>query len=347
MRSLPLVAFVALVACVAELPRTSLGFLCAEDRDCSAGDLVCVEHVCATRDGGVWRRAASHPFASDAPWNTAIGSGAIYQSATDTQTAQLLTGNPAINSANWSMAIFQATTDDPEGQVIDTSTGQVHHLLIPPTTINGRADGGIDRMVGIIQPDGHSGWEIYGMNRMSDGGWSSDRAVLTDLRDDGMSEGLRGSGVSFYVGLIRAEEVARLSIRHALAVALPLEMLQHGPVWPAWREDRSGESSYAGTIPVGSLLAIPADVDFTALELSPEGLALANALRDYGAYVLGSSANVSLYCEFDCDREQTKELARAWQSKLFPLVRVVTNSTARNVAGGGVRRQPPLEPLAP
>jgi hypothetical protein len=226
--------------------------------------------------------------------------------------------------------------------VTDLKYNKVYSLRIPR---DATTTGGTDKPIGVIQPDGHSAWEFYKMTNVSTDVWTSTRVVQTDLRGDGMADGARASGISFYIGLIRQKELAQLSIKHALAIGIPDSMLLSGQVWPARTQDSSAATTYTGPIPMGSMVAIPPSVDVDALNLTPEGKALAHALQDYGAYVLVRASTVALFCELSCDPTQAKNLHNDWRTTLFPLMRVVTNSTATNIAGGGTRRQLALAPV--
>jgi hypothetical protein len=96
-------------------------------------------------------------------------------------------------------------------------------------------------------------------------------------------------------GVLRAWEVQGGEIHHALTFLLPPGRLKHGPVWPSSREDFWGFRDYAGHVPIGTRIAIPASVRLAALGLSPPGLRLARALQAYGAYCddsVGSDAIV-------------------------------------------------------
>ena len=156
-----------------------------------------------------------------------------------------------------------------------------------------------------------------------------------------MKDGSRASGVSFFAGLIRTQELKKLSINHTLALGISDAQLKSGPVWPARTQDSNGTTAYSGTIPMGTLFAIPSTVDISKLALSPEGKALAKALQNYGAHVLIRSGTQALYCEHTCDPTQAANLVKDWRT-LSPLLRAVTNNTATNVAGGGTRLAPAL-----
>jgi hypothetical protein len=158
-----------------------------------------------------------------------------------------------------------------------------------------------------------------------------------------MSAGARASGISQLHGLIRAHELKNLSIPHSVAIGIDGSQLKsvnnRTGVWPARAEDGDSATSYKGTIPMGTMFALPPTVDIKSLGLSPEGEALARALQDYGGHVLIRSGSVSLYAEQAADAAAVQRMKGDW-AKLSGMLRVIDNNTADNIAGGGERRQP-------
>ena len=182
--------------------------------------------------------------------------------------------------------------------------------------------------------------------RQPSGNWTCGYHVRTDLRGDGISGGVRSAGVSAVGGLIRRWELDSGIIRHTVAVALPREHQRVGWVWPATSEDGGSNGSYLGTIPMGSLFAIPPSVDVTTLGLSSGGLILAHALQDYGAYDVDSSSSVVFYTEPSADDSSVLAQMRRDVAKILGHLRVVTNNSQRRPGGGGIPRQASAPPLA-
>jgi len=115
-----------------------------------------------------------------------------------------------------------------------------------------------------------------------------------------------------------------------------------GPVWPATTEDRTGPSVYKGSIPMGTLIAIPPDVNLQSLGLSQSGFALARALQDYGAYVTdAASGGVKFYAETAAS--DLLDDVRADLDKIFPYLRPVLNNS-EDAPGGGGRPRAPIAP---
>ena len=126
-----------------------------------------------------------------------------------------------------------------------------------------------------------------------------------------------------------------------LAKVRGMAQLARGFVWPATAEDGDASRSYRGSVHMGSLLAIPPDVDVTRLGLSREGLLLAHALQDYGGYVVDRSDCFCLYAEPTLDGTAALKSMRRDLSTLRTYLRVVANNTPSTVGGGGVRRAAP------
>lgn len=286
------------------------------------------------------RSASLHPFSSGSVWNSAIGSGADFQGRYESRTSSFLSGKPVINRSSWSIAVKRSKSTDPMATLKGIRNGESWKIRIPAST---KTTGGSDGHVTIISPDGVTAYDAYKLKKHSNTSYSAALVVITDLRSDGLTSGVRAAGVPAVAGLIRAHELEAAKIPHALAVAIPGGMLKRGQVWPANRQD-TNTSSYKGSVPMGSLLAIPGSVDLSSMGLSREGMALAKALQNYGAYVVDRSGMVSLYCELDCDAGKTSKMAADWK-KLYPHMRAVSNSSPSSVGGGGSPRVSDPAPL--
>jgi len=141
---------------------------------------------------------------------------------------------------------------------------------------------------------------------------------------------------------LRAWDIRAGRIRHALTFLLPFGRLKHGPVWPSAREDYWGFRDYTGHVPIGTLIAIPPDVDIGGLGLSPGGVVLARALQDYGAYCDDSVGTDGIVISAEGASEGLPELADMRRD--FPVIRrylrVVLNNARATPGGGGTPRAP-------
>lgn len=283
------------------------------------------------------RTAALQPFLTSSPWNTPVGSGAQFEGEDGEVTQSFLThGKPVVNRDSWSIAVYTATTSDPVTTLVGTVDGARYRGYVPADTT---APGGTDREVSIIQPNGTEAYGIYDWGSISGTTATSQIVLPVDLLGTGWGSGTRAASTPNIAGLIRNHELEQNEIQHAVAMALPRSALEVGPVWPAISQD-GDTSEYTGDVPMGTLFAIPGDVDVTGLGLTDDGLALARALQDFGAYVVDSAGTNALYCEVACNVTDYNELNAAWK-QLEPLMRAMTNNSETNVGGGGTPRVTP------
>jgi hypothetical protein len=266
-----------------------------------------------------------------------IGSSAAFAPTSDPRWASLQAAWSAINARSWSHPVYQATASDP--MRTGTSHAGTWQFRVPNNAAAALPTDG-DRHLHVIDPTKQFLDECWLASKQASGDWWCEYHVRTNLRGPGVGEnGVRGYGGSALGGLIRLGEVQSNEIRHALAFAVPRSDMAHGPVWPAIAED--GNATYGGTLHMGQLVAIPRTVNLSSLGLSPGGLALARALRDYGAYLVDASSNFTFFAEPTA--EDLLGGMRADLEKIRQQLRIVTNSSATSVGGGGT----PIAPLAP
>ncbi|MGD9723014.1 MAG: carboxypeptidase regulatory-like domain-containing protein [Pirellulales bacterium] len=310
------------------------------------------------RDPALW------PFASGDPFNTPLGSGAQY--VAETSPVFDPSGGANLNVRNWSHPVYIASATDP----IVTITAPNSDILQPALNVQVRVpadatpDAQTDGSLHIIDPTHQTVVELWRAVRQSNGNITATAGIVNDLTgpatfNKGTSlnwHGIRAGGMSGIAGLIRREELQSLNIPHALAIAVrPTALNYFAPggghwVYPASWSDNPGPTnrSYgtSGNLYMGSLLAIPPDVNINSLGLSPQGLAVARALQDYGAYITDTGGgNVIYYAErgaADIVTTSGNELGR-----LTPYLRVVANNGPNSIGGGGVRRRDPAPAFEP
>jgi hypothetical protein len=164
--------------------------------------------------------------------------------------------------------------------------------------------------------------------------------------------GTAATGVAGLFGVLRGHEMNTpgYKIAHALHIGLPRKagtdckvMLSKEFVLPATARDQSYNltGNNTGNIPYGALLAIKPDVDITTLGLTEPGLRLAEAIQNYGIYVIngGGCTNGAI----DADQDVSFAVKRTLRSdirKIYPLIRRVMNNDVLGspVAGGGTPR---------
>jgi hypothetical protein len=126
-------------------------------------------------------------------------------------------------------------------------------------------------------------------------GWNAPTDKRADPKGN-LRLGIRAAGSAMAGGIITRSEVSRVlagddnAVPHALAICLHANQLQRGWVFPAVSEDGYADN-YAGTLPMGTRLAIdptkirPDEVD------TPMGKALWTTLTQYGGYVVDQCGN--------------------------------------------------------
>ncbi len=168
--------------------------------------------------------------------------------------------------------------------------------------------------------------------------------------------GTSASGVASPFGILRGVEVSTpgMPIRHALQMAIPGRgdriMLSREIILPAAtldnfcnpRNSRNNPSYCTGNIPYGSLWALPPNVNLDAMGLSEPGKRLAEAIRDYGVYVVDDGNGPALRADQNFTPALRNQLVSDTE-KFYPLMRMVLNSAWQpggGPAGGGT-------PIAP
>jgi hypothetical protein len=290
----------------------------------------------ASRSGIAGRDAALWPFSADSPWNTPVGRGARFAPAADPRTSDLRDATAAINAATWSIPVYRADDGDPV-QAVRTPAG-TRRFRIPSEAAPAAPPDG-DRHLAVIDPAARWVDECWIAQHRGQQ-WDCRYHVRNDLRGPGvLAGGTRAYGGSSIGGLIREWELEEGAVRHALAFAVPRRNLAHGPVWPATSED--ADAIYEGHLRMGTLVAIPPNVDLDALGLSDDGLVIARALQSYGAYLVDASENFTLFAEPRAE-DQLRQ-AREDLDRIRELLRVVDNNDPAHIGGGG----PPTAPVAP
>lgn len=298
--------------------------------------LVIDTQAATTRDPAFW------PFSSSSPWNTPLGSAAQYSAIASNGFSP--TGGASLNVNAWSWPVYLASESDPlvsvywDGDAEPTTTIHVPLGALP--------DAQSDHSMIVISPDHRTVTEMWNASWQSSSRIDAGVVYVNDTKGPGIYDsyhGARAYGGSALAGLIRKDELTAAHIPHVLAIAVSPQALNkiapggESYVWPANHSDGATGDGYSttGNIYMGSLLAIPPSVNIGALGLSPQALAVARALQDYGAYITETGGgNVIYYAEAN----SRTTMSEAELGSLTPYLRVVSNNSSTNVGGGGVPR---------
>jgi len=290
------------------------------------------------------------PFASDSPWNTAIGSLARFEPL---PTLRLNRG-VHVESREWAVPVFVASPTDPVRTLYYRSSGKhAGQIRIDPAVPV--LDGSVGTYLALVDERLDNVWELGGAVRDSNGDYRAGDIDHTDLRGPGWGmSGPGHSGASLLGGLIRRGEL-RDGVPHALAVLVRAGTVNRSGQpfeWPATHA-LSKWNIYGtnGNVRLGSLLALPADVDISTID-GPARM-LAEALQNYGAYVVGTFISgqneIVMLAECAADPDLPKDMDAKLAPFILRLQRVANNSPGTPGGGGAPRRQPPppLVVLAP
>ena len=239
------------------------------------------------------------PFSAQSPWNSKPVNPVLGDASIPADEF-----SPSIHNGDYSLGVFQASsggttvvvrgTDDARGiwnadaeafqpsvSIARWPTG-----VVPAAGADGHADI-IDATSGIV----HSFWQLRSVN----GQWRATQYSWSPLRGRGWgspthySQGARASGVPAGAGLIRKHEVndGDTQYRHALAMSLTYSGLAANPslTFPATLSDGDSARTNFGSIPMGSLLMLPASFDSASIT-HPQLRKIVETLKTYGAYVV-------------------------------------------------------------
>lgn len=344
-----------------------------------------------TTPPGGSRSALLQPFASDSIWNMPIGSDAVYVAAG-------IDPNPELNQyAYMPGADLEHIVLTPTAPLTDirhssvgwsggdrciTSDAVMVRVPMPSTYLipnSNRNEGGA-----FLLADGRTIVQAQPVARCTSGTYATAMvlAANVDLYGPGITGMHGGSGLSSIGGSIRMGELrpGQQGPKHALKVNVYAKQAlfkattrAQGFRWPAIQSDSYAVGWY-GTSPtntnsamkMGSLLAIPASVDITAMGLITEpAKQLAWTLQNYGAYIVddtyapgfdfsiedgpGGSKAAEFLSDFGFQFAQRVGLSGSrsdWVKDIQILVAalyVVDNNSSSSIGGGGT----PLQPLAP
>lgn len=323
-----------------------------------------------------YRDPGDQPFSARSVWNTPIGRGAVYDAPHSPESRLLHTDDAGGRAGSYpwighdAIGLYTAKSSDPVRRwSYDVRAAGGPMWRGGPPILKGSVDlhspadirflGGTDKHAVLIDPQHRFAYEVW-LGEAKGEGYHAAYLVRTDLRGsgislvDGQSQGIRAFGGSLAGGLIRCRELANGDIPHALAVLLSNDQLRKGStmfqqkVWPASFTDDGGRNGYAGRVPMGGLLAIPADVDIDALPLTREGKVLARAYQRFGGYVVDRTSKTMTLATLEqgCDKTAIDHLFADRRTIRDRLVRVLNNSP-RHVGGPGERIAKAPPPLAP
>jgi len=311
-----------------------------------------------------------NPFNQQSAHHRPVGSGAQYAGASHPATKDWLKASTlGINvGAPWGVSTARTVATDPFMTIAGyTQCGTVSQL---PVTIRLPKAGFVTKVVynpsgctdGVVVVYDQPGGTPHQIRQYDWNGGKPRGGQYRTWPIKGLGHGVKpgdrvgtsASGVAALFGLLHGEEINTPGhpVQHALQMVLPRTnpsscnvMIGKTFELPAVSMDGGWQSPTAntGNIPYGALLALPPSVNLGGLGLSEPGKRLAQALRDYGIYLVdgGGCANGAIRADQHIDGT-TLKLLKQDIPKLYKEMRMVLNNDVLGspVSGGGA-------PLAP
>lgn len=310
------------------------------------------EESCLTQQTDIFR----NPFSADSAHHRPIGSDAEYSSNDEASTQEIRNaGFGNINTNNgWGVNVYQVKDGDPTVTVTAIEDGEGYKggaglpvtMRIPEGAHNKNSDDGLIAVV-----DGDTAHEFY-VFKWNNGHPTAKLHYEVNLKElghttNGERVGMTAGGTALMMGLLRGYEINTpgCKIQHVLQVALSHgnypnscpEQLEGESVWPAVSTDwfcKASPGSCKGNIPYGSLLALPRSVNLSDYKLSEPGQRLAEAMQNYGAYVIdGALCAIMRADQFVTD--ETRKALIVDMHKIWSNIRIVKNNKKDQTTSGG------------
>lgn len=301
----------------------------------AAGEFAVASPSAALRYGRLARNPFLWPFSSASIWNRPLGSGAKFASVPG---RPFLADGPLVGAMRPRRPLLGGPRDPLRGIWVGGERVTDARLAAADLPDSGALDNAL-----LFQRARRHALELRQVTVRADGDLAAQSIVRTDLAGPGVSEtgsAANAFGLSQFGGLIHAHELQQ-GIPHALSCRVKRERLggrkdfqTPSTVWPA----SGGDAANGELLDIGTLLAIPPDVDIAA-KFGTNGPAyeLARAMQDYGVYVTGFGD-----APFVLLRAAPGMSARdedALLNQLVPLLRVVANNSPAAPSGGGTPRR--------
>lgn len=297
------------------------------------------------------RDPVNWPFAASSPWNTPIGSAATYAEPTGIDLAAGIRMYDAYQAHPTLRASASSTTSTLSLYRHNDPT-PVASLRYAPSDIPGNTQN-----FALVAEDGKTLYDLTGA-RLNGTDIIANQVVVADLTGSGMPGEYNAptpSGMSDYAGSLCADDFNG-PINRVLGAVFHPSILAKKPdgnahVWPATQtpnnyEARFGALRESGNLHIGTLLAIPRDVDLATIGVGTSGPAyeMARAFQNYGLYLknplFGSAQGPLLGM---CGDLRSATLPRDFNQQLARVashLKVVENNGPNSVGGGGTPSQP-------
>jgi hypothetical protein len=251
-------------------------------------------------------------YSPTSPFNVPIGAAPRIAPNSEAMVSKSLL--PYVRSANfansdeWGIAIVDARPTDPLRSVGTFHWGYGADIVQPGVRIpDGAAPTtGSDHHLAVM--DGDRELDMWVADQQTDGSWMAGARTVTSNSGSGVSAEIGGNAAGFALaaGLIRPEEIAQGRIDHALQFTSPY--IRNRFVAPAIHGD--GREADADAMPMGTRIQLDPAADVSGLPRVQR--ILAQALKDYGAYLSDSSGSLAIRGEASIGRASQGGPADIW-----------------------------------
>jgi hypothetical protein len=202
---------------------------------------------------------------------------------------------PFVGSANlaagveWGIPIVQAAPAEPVRTVtVDGVPPRRLRFRIPDAA---RPSSGSDAHLAVV--DGDRELDLWRARRAPDGSWRAAAAVVSPVPGSGVAGPIAADAAGFVLsaGVVRADELRRGQIAHALVFTTP--HVRRGHVPPAVHGD--GLRGDADAMPMGTHIQLDPDLDVH--DLPRTARVVARALQTYGAYLVDTGGSLAIRAE--------------------------------------------------
>jgi hypothetical protein len=256
--------------------------------------------------------APARLYADSSPFNTPIGaSPTIAPNSAAMVAKSLLPYRQNANFANsdwWGIPIVDAKASDPLRQVGVFDWGYGADIAVPALHIPDSAQPTLGSDHHLVVLDGDREGDLWVAERQADGQWLAGARSATSTKGSGVVGPIAGNAAGFALaaGVVRPEEIAAGRIRHALVFTSPY--VRNAFVAPAVHGD--GKQTDPDAMPMGTRIQLNPAVDISGLPAAQR--IIAQALKDYGAYLGDSSGSLALRGEASIGRASTGGPSDIW-----------------------------------
>ncbi|MBW3601745.1 MAG: hypothetical protein KY434_03470 [Actinobacteria bacterium] len=254
------------------------------------------------------------PFSADSPWNARIPADPVLDPGTERMAGYLARNGPGVAAlSEFGVPVYAAGASTPRYPVACRAPWGVCDLARQPVPVpdGARPAPGSDAAMVVVDWAERRSYEFWEAERLPGGGWTAGWGGVVDVEGDGHAPGgtlPTGAGVSRLAGVVRAFELERGRIPHALVFSTD-NACWGGHRYPATKTD--GTSGRPDCIPEGARVQLDPRVDVAALSgVSPAERMVAVALQRHGAYAI-DNGGAAMAIVFETPRGARGAYARA------------------------------------